>query len=164
MADEKSFILEAKVVAYLDGEKLKAPYRIKLFKKDEVWLLRPEQSFKNKEGEYEFNEYSGLPAWTLGSFLYKGPIPDELYTDFGQGWLIKGMKAAILEASLKAYGIIDRRPLSCTGKREFLIKDIEFIETYGKDSDYNIALKNKEVHLFRCSCCITFEKDKLIIQ
>ena len=48
-----------------------------------------------------------------------------------------------------------------TGK--FKTKKIDSVETIGDESDYIIRLLNNETHIFRCSCCITFMGDNLII-
>lgn len=101
--DKNVITLESKVVGVLDGKECKGPYRLILFNKDGKWGIKPEQAFRNEETkEYEFNEFSGLPAWNWDSM--KTYPHDMIWIDMGQKWGLKGMQAAIKEGIEKTEG------------------------------------------------------------
>lgn len=159
-------VLSAKVTGMQNGTDLEAPYRVVIFKRDDTWKLGPEQSFDG-----EFNEYSGLPSWELESLLSGFPdistIPDMLYIDNGQKWAIRGLRAAIIEANQLVNWVFDMRDTERSYKSynlgKFKIKDVDFVEHIGKDSDWKIQLKKGQSFIYRCSCCITFDKNELLI-
>ena len=89
------YILKSPVYATLDGEKCKNSYRMILQKRDNNWVISPQQSFNG-----EFNQYSGLPGWNVLSLLSKGElISDNIFIDFGQRWAICGMKKVMEEVN-----------------------------------------------------------------
>jgi hypothetical protein len=45
----------------------------------------------------------------------------------------------------------------------FLIENMKLIETYNSVGDWVIMLKDGSQHIYRCSCCITFQDNKLIV-
>ena len=58
---------------------------------------------------------------------------------------------------------IDHRPDWTGTDGEFEISSIESIETIGADNDYVVRLYNGDEHYFRCSCCITFPRNFVLL-
>jgi len=83
----KEIILNSKVIGTSEGKDIDGEYRLIIFNKNGTLEIRPEQAFDG-----EFNEYSGLPAWPLDSFM--SHEHDELYIDMGQKWGIRNLTYA----------------------------------------------------------------------
>lgn len=100
-------ILEAPIVGWHNGERLDTRYRAILFTEDRADAFKDEPILAiEAESKSNPGAWGRTPgSWYLSSLLgldgfasSRGPIGDRIAIDYGQGWFVTGMVAALREA------------------------------------------------------------------